>query len=624
MKKTLILTTLFILGSTVYATIDSNKKPYVRKKPIVGYIDRPGQPKHVVLEEVKPQSYPVVGKIEGRSFPAFDDLSDEDLSEIDTTDLRPAPMIIFDARPVEVLIDEVKRIIASKGDYDKAIDNLSSIILMQKSDKAREAHELLGIVYEKIRQFKSARREYEKYMVLYPEENGDRNRVRQRLLSIEISEAKEDTVNVAKDRKPKQGDNSELNGSVSEYLLAGSGEGTSLTNINLNSKLEHNEHALVSRIRLTEIKDIKGGNKINMPMAYVEYDNSFRNFSLRLGRQYSTAGAVSRFDGLSYHQELDGSWSINLAAGTPFAGMHTQTNRWFFGTSVEWRPSVEWVIDGYINRQVADGFVERLAIGTNVSYVHDGDNCVLRTEYDTVYHSVNMFTLQCMKYYKDFSLFGLYDRRRSPMPYADIALNLGTLNPNRQAYNSVGDLLSRSGLTQSEIYNYISSSSSIASAFVLGGNYNMAKDLTLSGDLQITNMSTIPAMNVSPLFDPVSIQIGQSNSYAFDFHLKRDNFFWSNNTAEIITTKTLGAMDAYSITIADDYRFGNNRQNDIAFILRVDGVKYMMINNQVLTAILRGVYRINNHSGVEAQFTNSSRRNGDSDHSIYVGYRYDF
>jgi len=560
------------------------------------------------------------------------------------------PVVTFDTRTPEELMAEAKQIILDRGPYEKAFADLRAIIATQPPEKAKEAHELLGYAYEKARIFDKAMGQYARWLALYRDDSEDTTRVRQRLMSLEIMNPRDSMQDVSrnKTREPRQGDKQEFSATLSEYLFANSSEPSgklvqwhtdqvnSITGVQATWTLEHNQYTLSSRIRLTEVKDLTTdrGNRTNLSAAYVDFADTYRGWNVRLGRQSPEAGAISKFDGISSKIAVTDDLKITVAAGSPYVGLGNHTNRKFVGAQYEYDINKQWTVSNYINRETADGFLERMAVGSEYYYRDNGASCILRTEYDTLYHTLNLVTLQAMKYIGDYDLFAVLERRRSPMPYGDVALGIGGLSPDRQVYNTVGDLLTKSGLTTAEIYSYIEGTTPIATSAVLGISKRINKDWTVTLDLQRTNLSTTPGFNLNPNFDPIPIQVGQSNINSVTLHFKGDNVGVKGNSVEVVANDSVGPVKSHFVTIADNYRFNENKDS-ISAILRADSFDQPFGNTRSISGILRGIHNVGDHLILEAQYSRALNINPSSElkagsppyntgQNFYLGFRYDY
>lgn len=556
------------------------------------------------------------------------------------------PTVTFDERPISVLYQESKDFIISKK-YDKAINDLRSIILTQPPNVSREAHELLGLAYEKIRDFDKAKNEYSAYLSIYPEQSEDRTRVRQRLMGLEILVPQQSLLSNS-DKKPRSGNREQFSASFSQYFYVDSNtpgmqfnrwktdQLNSITGIQGSWRIDHNQYSILSKIRLNEVRDLLDNkyNRKSLSLAYTQFEDTFKGYSLTLGRQPSVTGAVSRFDGLSskFYLNSDKHMSLVFASGIPYSGVNTNTNRRFIGSSFIWDISDKWKSELYINRQTADGLLERMALGTDLEYKNNKQTYLVRTEYDNVYHTLNQITFQGIQYFDTYNVFLVYEKRKSPFPYADVALGIGGLNNDRQIYNSVSELLEKSGLSRPEIYTYIASSTQDATNLVVGSTKDFNKNWSLTTDFQITNLSTTPGYNLGPNFDPVPLLVGMSNIYSGDFHLRGDNFIKDNNTIEFVVSDSFGNKKAFFVTLADIFRFGDQKANSVSAIVRYD--KYSQgngIDTKTAYGILRLLISLGQNGTLESQYSRSitySPYSGvnslNTNQTFYLGYRYDF
>lgn len=526
------------------------------------------------------------------------------------------PVVTFDTRPPAVLIAEARANLTNReGPYDIAINNLRSVILTEKPDVAKEAYELLGYAYEKSKDFEKAKIQYKKYITLYPKDD-DWTRVQQRLMSLEILEPTEQFEGSGVKNKPRTGDSKELEAAVSEYAYVGDSI-QSLFGLQTTYKQTHNQYVQIYRFRFSSLDDLRDPDrsKKKLSQAYLDFQDTFEKYGIRVGRQPAVAGSISHFDGVSGKYKFNTDWSFGAGAGylyNPSSG----TNRFFEGVNADWRINQEYSAGFYYNRQSADGLLERSAFGTELQYSSSTTTGIFRFEYDTVYNKVNLFSFQGMRYFNKGNIFAVVDRRRSPILFADVALGLGGLNATKQVYNSVGELLNRSGLSSSEIYNYITETTQVANSYVIGGSYNASKQWTLTSDFQVTNLSTTQGFVISPQFEPVPIKVGLKNNYSLNFHAKGENFLRQNNDFEFVVNRTTGGMDSYFVTFSDIYRFG---KNNISFIFRDD-----YRENHTFSGIVRLIYTITEKGTIEAQYARVVVMEGNHSQTFYVGFRYDF
>jgi hypothetical protein len=155
----------------------------------------------------------------------------------------------------------------------------------------------------------------------------------------------------------------------------------------------------------------------------------------------------------------------------------------------------------------------------------------------------------------------------------------------------------------------------------------------MTADFQVTNLSTLPGFNLTPQFDPVPVQIGQSNSYSASLHFRGDGFLDQANVIEIVMSNSSGARKSYFLTTADSYKFGDNNKNSVSLLARLDAFDQGYTKIKTVTGIFRVLFAISQNSIVEVQYSraltyepllivsNSAYSTGQN---FYIGYRYDF
>lgn len=585
-----------------------------------------------------------VSDIENLNVPVVENLIENTSSKVIAETKIVQPEITFDTRPPDVLLIEARQILSKPtGPYDQAFSNLRSIILLQSNEISREAREILGYAYEKTKQYDKAKSEYASYLNLYTENNADRTRVRQRLMALEILEPTEG-ANVK--REPRVANSWDFNGAISQYFYTSSdaastrlihwnpNEFNSLTGVQLTLVRDYNQYKILSKIRYNKLHNFysKNGNRSSLSSAYIDFEDIFKQYAIRAGRQSSVAGAVTRFDGVSSRYTINSNMEISLAIGRPYVGKIDRTSRKFIGIELNRNINSDWSITSYINRQTADKLVERNAIGVEARYRSNDLNSILHIEYDSIYNSFNQISFQGNKYVGDYEIFSLYDRRRSPMPYGDIALGIGLLAPNRRSYISVKELVEDSGLSSSQIYNYISNSSPYANSFVIGTNIPINKKWSTNINFQTSNISTLPGFRLDDQFEPIPVQVGQKNNYSATVHFRGENVLYDDTSSEIVAGKTIGNPNSKFLAFTNNYRFGENKKNNLALMIRYDDFDLGYERSNTISGSLRGIYTLGKNGNLELQYSRDiisksnleNKSSYNTNQTFYIGYRKDF
>ena len=406
--------------------------------------------------------------------------------------------------------------------------------------------------------------------------------------------------------------------SLSEYVFWDSRDLSSISNIQFSGKNTHNQYNLSYKFRLSDIRSLQTqARSKNVSLANLSFEDTFRHYSLVLGRQYPTAGAIGRFDGLSAKYNFSDDLSVSVAAGSPYFGSSSDLSRRFYGGEIQYRVSPNLSSNFYINRGTADGFPERLAVGSFIEYMNGRDSIIVRSEYDLLYKTINQITLQLNKSINDnYTSYLLYDKRRSPFLYADRVLNIGSYSPTKEFYSSIAEVLTKSGLTEDQIYQYITSTTPYYNSLVIGTSKSINDKWSASFNLQASNLSSTDEIKLSA-YDPIPITVGVKNNYSLGLHLMGQDIWREGNSPEFCINYNTGEFKYFSMTAADSYRIKTKYgANNLSVILRYDSERGY--NPASLTAILRMLYMLSERSTIDTQVILTGVP------SAYIGYHYDF
>lgn len=344
------------------------------------------------------------------------------------TERSPAPVTRSGNRSALL---ESARLAMVKGNYDQAVLLYQRAIDEGDAATAREAQELLGVAHERRGDLSTARKEYERFLAIYPQ-GEDAERVRQRLTAIDTSHTElKDSLREAKRRS-----------APSQYLLYGSFaalyrrdtdvsdiEGERVSQSALTSYLDAtariNNSTYDSRLRITgshrkDFLDDGAGDESRLSTFYIDTLNKERDWSVRLGRQSSSSGGVlGRFDGIFGGMRLSPQLRLNAVAGYPVdtsADTSVNDHARFAGVSADLSGLAEnWEFQLYGIQQRADGYVDRNAAGGEARYFQPGRTFFGLVDYDTHYKKLNTAMILGTWSVSDATSFNLlYDRRMSP------------------------------------------------------------------------------------------------------------------------------------------------------------------------------------------------------------------
>ena len=269
----------------------------------------------------------------------------------------------------------------------------------------------------------------------------------------------------------------------------------------------------------------------NLNTAYLEQSNSDAGIFYRIGRQSGvTGGVLGRFDGVSGKYNVSPDMKVGIVFGVPDYGTHNsvQTNRYFYGGQLEYSPkNSKFSGDVYFNEQVADGLVERRAIGTDIRYFNDNISAFGMLEWDTVYSTLNMAMFQGSYRTELGTNFNLFlDHRRAPILTADTALQTvpGAIN--------IGSI--KNALTAGQIYSIVPDLAPTTDSAVLSAFKQLNQRWQVSGDIRTNRTSATNGATVTDfltgIVTTVPVQPASGNSYGADGSLIGVNLFTSADT----------------------------------------------------------------------------------------------
>src|SRR5882762_4091568 len=324
----------------------------------------------------------------------------------------PAP-----AGSAEALMSEGRGAI-TREDYPAAVRAFTQLLALPENELSRDAREFLALAYERRGDTARARLEYENYLKRYPE-GEDSGRVRQRLANLRPG------VSAGPLRASVQtagGWRTFSFGSLSQFYYRGNStidtqqvvvaantldrttlsltdQSALITNLDASTRFvdETHDNRIVFRDTNTQTF-ISGQNDINrLNAAYYEYKYKPGDASVRLGRQPgNTGGLLGRFDGAWLGYGLMPALRLNVVGCEPVDyGVTIDSKRRFLGTNVEVGPLYQhWTGNVYFIRQMIDSIIDREAAGMELRYFAPQGSFASLIDYDTVFHRINMGTLQ--------------------------------------------------------------------------------------------------------------------------------------------------------------------------------------------------------------------------------------
>lgn len=381
--------------------------------------------------------------------------------------------------------------------YNRAIVIYSDIIEYPVQPFRRDAQELLGMAYERKGQFAHAKRNYEQYLKLYPEGEAS-DRVRQRLAGLVTASLQERE----KLREAKVADETvewESYGSFSQYYqnnISETGDtGSETTDSSLSSDLDLNARrrskAVDMRFRFTGGYDNdfldSSENSGRISSLYLDISTRNKKQNGRIGRQTRTSGGVlGRFDGIYYGYQFHPRGRINLVTGglVESTSDSLATDRTFNGISLDWGPVNEnWNFNLFmIDQRLANGFVDRQAIGGEARHFNPQHSLFLLADYDIHFGALNIgYLLGSWAMTPKTTLNYMIDYRMSPLLTTSNALQ----SQKAKDIDQLNDSYSRS-----EIQQLAEDRTAVSKSASLGLSHTLSAHWQITGDVTLTNMAS--------------------------------------------------------------------------------------------------------------------------------------
>jgi len=426
----------------------------------------------------------------------------------------PAPAVAAASTPaVEAeatkLLDRARDAL-SRGDNIVAIQILDQILRLPPNRQSQEAQELIGVAHERLGEIAKAKREYELYLKLYPTGPGP-DRVRQRLAALDAPAATPDL----KTATPRSRDITTVYGSWSQYYYNGAtktdvttqigptqsqasftttDQSSLISNLDLNARLRRGEYdnRMVFRDTFT-FNFLENGKDYNrLYAAYYELRNRQYEYGGRLGRQPGNSGGVlTRFDGLSAGYNFLPKWRANIVAGTPADYNPIDSDRVFWGTSLDLGTFAEhWNGSLYYMQQTIDGITDRQAVGGELRFFDPKGSFMALTDYDLYFGVLNIFMLQGTWQFTEATIVNfLVDHRMAPILQMSNAL-IGETDTSMSSQLQTKSV--------QELKQQAEDRTPTSDLGMIGLTHNFTKKWQLGGDIKIYNISGTPASGPLP------------------------------------------------------------------------------------------------------------------------------
>ena len=399
---------------------------------------------------------------------------------------------------LEGLMEEARQAVV-KGDYSRAVQLYSKILRYADNPYQQDALEYLGLSRERKGQLAHAKKEYQRYLSLYPEGEGA-DRVRQRLAGLMT--ARKTPTSRPQKRSMQTAHAWDVFGGISQFYQraisitdadGGDVDASALTNdIDVTARRRGERYDFQARLSSSYAYDFLGdgaGSETSVSTLYLDGADRNRGLSFRLGRQSRDSGGVlGRFDGLLLGYKLTDWMILSGVAGFPVANTDNkvETDGRLYGLSIDWGTFADaWDFNTFIIEQTADGILDRRGIGGEVRYFDPSRSLLTFVDYDISYEDLNTFIfLGTWILPTQTTINASFDYRNSPVLTTTNALQ-------SQTVSSIDEL--RDLFSDSEIRTLAEDRTASVKTLTAGVSHPFTEHFQVSGDITATTLSDTPA-----------------------------------------------------------------------------------------------------------------------------------
>lgn len=549
-------------------------------------------------------------------------------------------------------------------DIDASILALNQLLDLPANTFSREAQELVGFVRLRAGDAARARTEFELFLKLYP--NGpDSDRVRQKLAGL--PKPSKDPQQPGSERRQAAATppSTTFTGSVSARyfgsqakvddaaVLAAGGTPASFVedarqldtsaDFNLRYRDADRDARLVFRNNNTADL-LNNRNRNRLGALYVDYRSFSWGTNVRLGRQAPSGGGVFNiFDGVQAGYAFMPKWRLNAVGGVqvdqPFASKSQ-----FYGMSVD-AEALSANLSGslYAVTDITDGLTDRRAFGAELRYFNGGVSASTAIDYDQFINAINFASLQGSWQLPSNTTFNfLYEvRAQNGFVAANQGLSIALVDADLVGLlplNKLEDLVALVG--EDAVKKIVRDTTGYTTQFLLGATTPISKNWQLGGDVRLTNIGAIDAIDPVALAAPVQFQFGgfagSGNIYTLSTQLVGSNIYSRRDTHVFNVSVILGELfDALSLSYNNSSAIGESflLEPSLRFFYQ-DSVDPNTLNRTTVASVTPGLrlsYQVTQRISLDADLNYEYRRtksvNADetSNSVLYIlGGRFDF
>jgi len=430
----------------------------------------------------------------------------------------------------EKLLKQAKKLLLDQN-YTRVIAVADKILETGTADQKQKAMELQGIARERQNKFAHAIAIYTEFLSLYPDSDLA-PKIKTRLTGLKTMRMEPKSRLVKRERQPQRRTVNEawnVFGAFSQYyrddIIQSDETGSEeinqslLSDINILARRRTDKEILVLRLDAGLNNDfLENETDSRLSRAMVDYLNKESGYQLIAGRQSRTAkGVLGRFDGFLYRGLSHPDFNYSVYTGFPVQSSSDslETNRKFYGGSINFKPYDKVELDVYLIQQEIAGLTDRQAVGSEIQYQSDKGFIFNSIDYDLFYSNLNnITTISSYRVDDKWTLNLTYDYRNTPL--------LTTINAIQgQGVASIEELLDI--FTKDEIYRLAEDRTSKSQNLFLGSNYQIDDRHQIFLSLSLSEIEeTEASSNVAAT--PSTTDINLAGDYSIRGYFLEDDF----------------------------------------------------------------------------------------------------
>jgi len=335
---------------------------------------------------------------------------------------------------ITALMSEAREAMLS-SDWDTPV-RIYTRLLQEPGDHRQEAREFLGLARERNNQLAHARTEYQAYLAEFPDDEGTQ-RVEQRLSGLLV--ASETARQPLARAQAADGAQWDFSTGLSQYYRRHVDQfdeeqpeivtlSALLTDLDLTLRRTGATVDMSSRVTINNFYDLideadtgrANQNRNRISYAYVELDDTQRDWALRIGRyRLHNWGVLGRFDGAHFSYGWNADQRVHVIAGYPVESTRNSvdSNRQFVSVAVDFDNFAgDWDFSTFLTQQTIEGVVDRQAVGAEVRYFGATRSLTGLLDYDVEFGELNTaLLLGTWRLANGLTLNGLLDYRLNPV-----------------------------------------------------------------------------------------------------------------------------------------------------------------------------------------------------------------